>query len=330
MDASSVYTESSGTSSVKQKNNNNLGNECSKIGDEIRSGNESSYSRKESSNSGNDTDVDGANIRPTYDTDPMEKIHSSDMSHNEGKVYQDVVQEKERALLASLIDKMKLEIDESKKINKELKKENMSLFNELTWVVPKNQNFINLLEQQFKQVVDRTAINVKMFKQRLQEEMVEDLRFFNSLIKEVESLQSQLELQRTQFSNENDRILREYFYNDRMNAILVFISKLMNIRIWHANQPVVRQPTAFNSERSQISKSRFASQVVKKNALIKPITPHSWPKAREFVFAKPHHFIALGSSRYSSKTVSASSLEESVGSNDMVHNYYLEEAKKKA
>ncbi|GKD61326.1 hypothetical protein Tco_1298835 [Tanacetum coccineum] len=53
------------------------------------------------------------------------------------------------------------------------------------------------------------------------------------------------------------------------------------------NQLVVRQPTAF----------------------------------KEFVFAKPHHVIAPGSSRNSSK--------ESYGSNDMAHKYYLEEAKKK-
>ncbi|GJT66035.1 hypothetical protein Tco_1017515 [Tanacetum coccineum] len=41
----------------------------------------------------------------------------------------------------------------------------------------------------------------------------------------------------------------------------------------------------------------------------------------ESVFAKPQHVIAPGSSRNSSK--------ESYGSNDMAHNYYLEEAKKK-
>ncbi|GKA14887.1 hypothetical protein Tco_0694533 [Tanacetum coccineum] len=40
------------------------------------------------------------------------------------------------------------------------------------------------------------------------------------------------------------------------------------------------------------------------------------------VFAKPYHVNA--------KHVSFQSLEESVGSNNMVHNYYLEEAKKKA
>ncbi|GKB32450.1 hypothetical protein Tco_0871851 [Tanacetum coccineum] len=71
------------------------------------------------------------------------------------------------------------------------------------------------------------------------------------------------------------------------------------------NQSVVRQPTAFKSERPNISKSR------------------------ESVFAKPHHVIAPGSSKNSSKNVSPLSLKESFGSNDMVHNYYLEEARKK-
>nr|GEU82085.1 retrovirus-related Pol polyprotein from transposon TNT 1-94 [Tanacetum cinerariifolium] len=42
---------------------------------------------------------------------------------------------------------------------------------------------------------------------------------------------------------------------------------------------------------------------------------------KESVFVKPHHVIASGSSRNSSK--------KSYGSNDMAHNYYLEEAKKK-
>ncbi|GKE46318.1 hypothetical protein Tco_1477576, partial [Tanacetum coccineum] len=44
-------------------------------------------------------------------------------------------------------------------------------------------------------------------------------------------------------------------------------------------------------------------------------TTHYLPKERESTVAKPHHMIAHGSSRYSS--------------NDMVHNHYLKEAKKK-
>ncbi|GJR08062.1 hypothetical protein Tco_0790714 [Tanacetum coccineum] len=81
------------------------------------------------------------------------------------------------------------------------------------------------------------------------------------------------------------------------------------------NQSVVRQPTAFKSERPRISKPRFASQVDVSNDLSKPVTTHHLPKGRESAPTKPHHMIAPSSSRYSS--------------NDIVHNHYLEEAKKK-
>ncbi|GJU95357.1 hypothetical protein Tco_1320113 [Tanacetum coccineum] len=87
------------------------------------------------------------------------------------------------------------------------------------------------------------------------------------------------------------------------------------------NQSVVRQLNAFKSERPNFLKLRFASQVDVNNILSKPVTPHYLPKVKESVFAKPQHEIAPGSSRNSSK--------ESYGSNDMAHNYYLEEVKKK-
>ncbi|GKB50599.1 hypothetical protein Tco_0901352 [Tanacetum coccineum] len=83
----------------------------------------------------------------------------------------------------------------------------------------------------------------------------------------------------------------------------------------HRNQFVVRQPTAFKSERPKISKERFASQVDVSNDLSKPVTTHYLPKRRESAPAKPHYMIATSSSRYSS--------------NDIVYNHYLEEAKKK-
>nr|GEV14945.1 hypothetical protein [Tanacetum cinerariifolium] len=87
------------------------------------------------------------------------------------------------------------------------------------------------------------------------------------------------------------------------------------------NHSVVRQPNALESERPRISKLWFASQVDVKNDLSKIVTPHYLPKVIEFVFAKPYHEITHGSSRNSSK--------ESYGSNDMAHNYYLGEARKK-
>nr|GEW51172.1 hypothetical protein [Tanacetum cinerariifolium] len=87
------------------------------------------------------------------------------------------------------------------------------------------------------------------------------------------------------------------------------------------NQSVVKQPNAFKSERPNCSKPRFASQVDVNNVLSKPVTSRYLPKVRESAPAKPHHVNAPSSSRNSKK--------ESYGSNDMAHNYYLKEAKKK-
>ncbi|GJS30386.1 hypothetical protein Tco_0491006 [Tanacetum coccineum] len=73
--------------------------------------------------------------------------------------------------------------------------------------------------------------------------------------------------------------------------------------------------------KTNFSKPRFASQVDVNKVLSKPVTPHYLPKVREYVLAKPHHVIAPGSFR--------NSQEEPYGSNDMAHNHYLEEARKK-
>ncbi|GJZ52610.1 hypothetical protein Tco_0607125 [Tanacetum coccineum] len=89
------------------------------------------------------------------------------------------------------------------------------------------------------------------------------------------------------------------------------------------NQSVVRQPTAFKSERPRISKPWFASKVDVNNDLSKLVTVHYLPMERESVFAKPQHVIASSESRNSSKNMLGFS------SNDMVHNHYLEEARKK-
>ncbi|GJX94513.1 hypothetical protein Tco_0349099 [Tanacetum coccineum] len=89
------------------------------------------------------------------------------------------------------------------------------------------------------------------------------------------------------------------------------------------NQSVVRQPNAFKSERPQMSKPRFASQVDVNNNLSRPVTQDYLPKRRESIFAKPDHMIASSESRNSSKNMPRFS------SNDMVHNHYLDEARKK-
>ncbi|GJU64167.1 hypothetical protein Tco_1246002 [Tanacetum coccineum] len=90
------------------------------------------------------------------------------------------------------------------------------------------------------------------------------------------------------------------------------------------NQSFVRQPNVFKSERPQMSKPRFASQVDMNNNLSRPVTQHYFPKRSESAFSKPNHMIASSSSKNSSKNMPRFS------SNDMVHNHYLEEARKKS
>ncbi|GKE07050.1 hypothetical protein Tco_1399068 [Tanacetum coccineum] len=91
-------------------------------------------------------------------------------------------------------------------------------------LAPKSDETLRLVQESRSIIksptVDDLAIHVDEFYQFLKEEMVEDLKYFNSLVKEVESVQSQLETQQTQFSNEIDRLSMEYYYVDYMNAIL--------------------------------------------------------------------------------------------------------------
>ncbi|GKB25322.1 hypothetical protein Tco_0864723 [Tanacetum coccineum] len=78
----------------------------------------------------------------------------------------------------------------------------------------------NTIEGNFCPQIRRINADLEKFHLCLNEEMVADLRYFNSLEHEVDTLKSQLETQKTQFLNEIDRLSREYFYADHMNAIL--------------------------------------------------------------------------------------------------------------
>ncbi|GJS77001.1 retrovirus-related pol polyprotein from transposon TNT 1-94 [Tanacetum coccineum] len=78
----------------------------------------------------------------------------------------------------------------------------------------------NTIEGNFCPQIRRINADLEKFHLCLKEEMVVDSRYFNSLEHEVDSLQSQLETQKTQFLNEIDRLSKEYYYADHMNAIL--------------------------------------------------------------------------------------------------------------
>ncbi|GJZ93485.1 retrovirus-related pol polyprotein from transposon TNT 1-94 [Tanacetum coccineum] len=82
------------------------------------------------------------------------------------------------------------------------------------------------IEQNFGPSVDDLMTNIEKFHWLLKEEMVVHLKYFNSLKNEIESLQSQLETQRTEFSNKIDQLSREYYYVDHTNAIFGVYTKL--------------------------------------------------------------------------------------------------------
>nr|GEV86425.1 hypothetical protein [Tanacetum cinerariifolium] len=78
----------------------------------------------------------------------------------------------------------------------------------------------NTIEANFCLEIQKINADLEKFHVCLKEEMVADMKYFNSLELEVDSLKSQLETPQTQFLNEIDRLSREYYYANHMNAIL--------------------------------------------------------------------------------------------------------------
>nr|GEW76272.1 retrovirus-related Pol polyprotein from transposon TNT 1-94 [Tanacetum cinerariifolium] len=194
--------------------------------------------------------------KSVHDTYPIEQdahnviIDSLNMSYDREEIDQNDDNndlDNERELLASLIEKLKCEIDERKNRNKFLETSNKVLIEKLKEKICAHQETISILSQQkdaqiklyktredneldkviaLENKVKKNNAGLEQFHACLNEEMVADLRYFNSLELEVDSFRSQLETQKTQFLNEIDRLSREYYYADHMNAILGVYTEL--------------------------------------------------------------------------------------------------------
>nr|GFB82304.1 hypothetical protein [Tanacetum cinerariifolium] len=104
--------------------------------------------------------------------------------------------------------------------------------------------------------------------ERLNEEMVADLRYFNSLESEVDSLTSQLETQKTQFVNEIDRLSREYFYADHMNTILSVYTKLDEVTNLQCDYlELMQNCECLETELSKSTKMSKSFESVQKHAI---------------------------------------------------------------
>ncbi|GKB40723.1 hypothetical protein Tco_0885665 [Tanacetum coccineum] len=303
----------------------------------IESNETESKEQDTSSRSGNDAHVDDADIRPIYNEEPM--AETTELS-NQSLESENVCLKKTVAQCQKDFSKL-----EAHCINLELKYQNQ--------VLKEGQQgqFLNVKsnEAKVKNDIDVSeTINIE-----LEHSVAKLLAENEQLHKEKEHLKQtykdlfdSIKSTRVQTKNQNDSLMEQLNKKSNENAdVLAQIQKKgfaiaalknelrkltgnsVNTKFAKPsilgkpvgqplkNQSVVRQPTAFKSERPRISKPQFASQVDVNNDLSKPVTTHHLPKGRNLP-AKPHQHDCTKSSRYSS--------------NDIVHNHYLEEAKKKA
>nr|GEY40492.1 hypothetical protein [Tanacetum cinerariifolium] len=137
----------------------------------------------------------------------------------------------------------------------------------------------NTIEANFSQAIRRINAGLEQFHKCLNEEMVADLRYFNSLKLEVYSLISQLETQKTQFLNEIDRLSREYYYADHMNTILGVYTELDEVTNLQC------KPTTFSNsfERKDFSKSKSVTQNNVSNDFSKPVTTQTLPSNKKSI-----------------------------------------------
>nr|GEW81160.1 hypothetical protein [Tanacetum cinerariifolium] len=126
----------------------------------------------------------------------------------------------------------------------------------------------NTIEKNFDPFISRINLGLHMFLKRLNEEMVDDLRYFNSLESEVDSLTSQLETQRTQFVNEIDSLSREYFYADHLNAILGVYTELDEVTNLQCDYlELLQKCECLETELSKSKKMSKSFESVQKHAI---------------------------------------------------------------
>nr|GEV21569.1 integrase, catalytic region, zinc finger, CCHC-type, peptidase aspartic, catalytic [Tanacetum cinerariifolium] len=130
----------------------------------------------------------------------------------------------------------------------------------------------NTIEANFSLEIQKINADLEKFHVCLQEEMVADLRYVNSLELKVDSLKSQFETQKTQFLNEIDRLSREYYYADLMNAIIGVYTELDEVT-----------NLQYSLERKDFSKSKSVTQNNVSNDFSKLVTAQTLPPNKKSI-----------------------------------------------
>nr|GEX70282.1 actin-binding, cofilin/tropomyosin type [Tanacetum cinerariifolium] len=311
-----------------------------------------------SSKSRNDAHDDGADIRPIYDEEPMAEVQTTAKIdvfaigqqyteqpefNNEGEIPEHSYQslESENSCLKKAVAQFQKDFSrlEAHCVNLELKYQNQVLnkgrqsqFLKVKSNEAKVKHDIDVIETiniELKHKVTKLLKVYKTLKKNYKElfdsikiTKAKTIEYTTSLIATNDKFKAQLQEKGFAIA-----ALKNELRKSTGNSVNTKFAKSSILRKpisqSHRNQSVVRQPTAFKFERPRISKPRCDSQVDVNYNLSKPVTTHYLPKEREDASAKPHHMIASKNFRISSKNMTRFS------SNDMVHNHYLEEAKKK-
>nr|GEU42341.1 ethylene-responsive transcription factor 13-like [Tanacetum cinerariifolium] len=214
--------------------------------------------------------------------------------------------------------------------------------------------FSTLFDQDDKTFTSTMFVNLDQLEKHLSKEEFQELKSFNVFRVLLQQFQTFL-YSRFSFNNDEGLMIRKYFIAYTKTDVQLFHDKLLQHMesLKESIQKRAKHKREYNrrvNDRMMQSKERKDNSSKTLDADINSMndkqpmaevdrnTTHESTdmsyrggeidqnadakKFRESVFAKPHHVIAPGSSR--------NSFKESYGSNDMAHNSYLKETKKKS
>ncbi|GKA56957.1 hypothetical protein Tco_0756029 [Tanacetum coccineum] len=262
---------------------------------------------------------------------------SPDMSHNVSKVDQHAVEpEDERVMLASLIANFKLNIDENKKIPKREHVKN-------EWENPITHDVKLLVKDILMPLTLDTKSIALLFETLLKTEMYADLKYVQSLKKEVDELQTN----KNKFSKEYDLLLQECVSKDIMCSILHSFESLdekteMQCLYLEKHKECDNLEIELSKCKTQFAELKkhcisLELSLQHKNEVFQNNRPCNKQNAPEFPtffeinevkaqIQDKNTIISDLKAQLKDKTI----VNAGMRSNDMVHNYYLEVAKKKA
>ncbi|GKC08661.1 hypothetical protein Tco_1000271 [Tanacetum coccineum] len=273
-----------------------------------------------------------ADIRPVNDQVPFVEVESNttpdstNMCHRGGEIDQDAEQYKVKSPLLKaelvrskemieketynelsrrflLLEKhcisLEISIQQKKKSfqsNKPCKNQDAPEFYEIFKI-----NYLKAQLQAKTTLICNLKNQIKSVKEASNEAKVKhDIDVLKTINIELESSVAKLLVENKKLNKENEHLTQTY--KELYDSI-----KKTRIQTKDHNDSLIAQVNSKTVENADL-KAQIQEKV--------------FANLRESAPAKPHHVIARGSSRNSSK--------ESYGSNDMAHNYYLEEAKKKS